>query len=127
MPAALPSDTTRALDPDDRIFSALLTRAHCSLEDGLYVKDLPQLGRPPERVVLVDDHVGACLLQPDNAVPVRPYVGEAHDAELPHVLAVLQRLRHVEDVRPHLRSMYSLQQTMLEQIRAHKAQRRGGG
>jgi RNA polymerase II subunit A small phosphatase-like protein len=113
------------LDPEQRTFSALLTREHCALSDGLYLKDLSQLGRPLERVVCVDDHVGSCMLQPDNCVPVSPYLGEPEDHELGHVLSVLHRLRDVDDVRPQLRGMYGLQASMLARVR--EARRRTEG
>ena len=111
------------LDPDRSLFSAILTREHCTLADSLYMKDLGNLGRPLERVVCVDDHVGACMLQPDNAVPVRPYTGEEQDHELPHVLSVLQRLKAADDVRDPLRRMYNLQATLLSHVRELKEAR----
>lgn len=109
------------LDPEGRLFSALLTREHCTNMDQLYIKDLSRLGRPLERVVCVDDHVGSCLLQPSNAVPVAPYLGDPIDQELPHVLSVLHRLRDAEDVREPLQRMYNLQALMLSRVRAAKA------
>lgn len=110
-------ECVRALDPAGTVFSAVLTRDHCTFDDGLYLKDLSKLGRPLERVVCVDDHVGSCMLQPSNAVPVRPYLGEGDDRELAHVLALLQRLRNVDDVRDSLRGMYNLQEIMLGRVR----------
>ena len=107
----------RLLDPERRIFSALLTREHCTLMDSLYLKDLSLLGRPLERVVCVDDHVGACMLQPNNLVPVSPFLGDIEDHDLSHVLSVLHRLRDADDVRPKLQGMYNLQEKMLERVR----------
>ena len=114
-----------ALDPERRIFSRdlpLLTRQHCTLmDDSLYVKDLSQLGRPLEKIVCVDDHVGSCMLQPDNSIPVSPYLGDPSDSELSHVLSVLHRLKNADDVRPPLRGMYNLQGALLERVRAMRA------
>lgn len=115
------TECVELLDPERRLFSAVLTREHCTLTDQLYIKDLSLLGRPLERVVCVDDHMGACMLQPNNAVPVRPFVGGLEDQELPHVLSVLHRLRHVDDVRDSLRGMYNLQENLLEQVRSMRA------
>ena len=113
------------LDPERRIFSRdlpLLTRQHCTLmDDSLYVKDLSQLGRPLEKIVCVDDHVGSCMLQPDNSIPVSPYLGDPSDSELSHVLSVLHRLKNADDVRPPLRGMYNLQGALLERVRAMRA------
>ena len=66
------------------------------------------------------------MLQPDNAVPVRPFTGEEKDHELPHVLSVLQRLRTADDVRPPLRNMYNLQATLLAHVRELKEARGQG-
>ena len=73
---------------------------------------------PLARVVLIDDNVASCMLQPDNAVPVSPFLGEPEDAELAHVLSLLHRLRDADDVRPTLRGAYNLQANLLSRLRA---------
>ena len=72
---------------------------------------------PSRRVVLVDDNVASCMLQPDNAVPVRPFFGDADDRELGSLLLLLRRLRDHSDVRTELRASYQLQEKLLSGVR----------
>lgn len=51
------------IEPAGSPFAAVLARAHCTSLDALYVKDLSRLGRPLERVVLVDDNPCATRLR----------------------------------------------------------------
>ena len=106
------------LDPDGTRFGGrLLSRVHCTPLSAVLAKDLGRLGRPLERVVLVDDNVASCMLQPDNAVPVRPFFGDADDRELGSLLLLLRRLRDHSDVRTELRASYQLQEKLLSGVR----------
>ena len=52
------------LDPGGRLFGGrVLTRTHCTPVDAMLAKDLSRLGRPLERLILVDDNVASCMLQ----------------------------------------------------------------
>lgn len=44
-----------------------------------YVKDLRRLGRPLDRVLLVDNSAGVCV-QPDNAIVVRDFFSSSDSA-----------------------------------------------
>ena len=76
--------------------------------------------RPPtlERVVIIDDNLGSCMLHPDNVVPIRPFLGDEDDRELGTLLPLLRTLRGRDDVRDHLRNTFRVRETMLQGLRA---------
>ncbi|KAE8719883.1 putative Aquaporin NIP1.1 [Hibiscus syriacus] len=62
------------LDPEGRFVSHRLYRDSCKEVNEKFVKDLSEMGRNLERVVIVDDNPNAYSLQPENAVPIRPFL-----------------------------------------------------
>lgn len=89
---------------ENRLFSATLDRsatrscAYCK-----YTKDLSQLGRPPGRVVIVDNDPYAYVLQPSNGITVPTFRGDPNDdALLGTILPLCLALAGVRDVRPIL-------------------------
>ncbi|XP_062016953.1 uncharacterized protein LOC133733325 [Rosa rugosa] len=65
-----------------RVISHRLYRDSCKEVDGKFVKDLSGLGRDLRRVVIVDDNPNSYALQPENGVPVRPFLDDMADREL---------------------------------------------
>jgi RNA polymerase II subunit A small phosphatase-like protein len=89
----------RILDTTNTI-SALLYRQHCTLLNGVYVKDLSLIGRDPKDVILVDNSPNSFLLQPENAYHIKNFFDDKTDRELTRLSAFLQRITKVDDVRP---------------------------
>src|SRR5690606_1172155 len=58
------------LDPNGTIFRARLFREHCIYLKQSYVKDLQRMGRPLNRIAIIDNSPLAYMLQPDNAIPI---------------------------------------------------------
>ncbi|KAL3893155.1 MAG: hypothetical protein SGPRY_014425, partial [Prymnesium sp.] len=105
------------LDPHKSRFISVLTRESCSeLELGLFTKDLSLLGRPLERVVLLDDSVTSFLMQPYNAIPMTPYFGGADDRGLPAILPMLRGLERQTDVRNVLREEFKMQEHLRDVV-----------
>lgn len=69
-----------------RVISHRLYRDSCKEVNGRYVKDLSGLGRDLRRVVIVDDNPNSYVLQPENGVPVRPFIEDVEDRELGRLL-----------------------------------------
>ncbi|CAN0853610.1 CTD small phosphatase-like protein [Linum grandiflorum] len=71
------------LDKEKKLISHRLYRDSCRQIDGLYyAKDLARTGRDLSNAVIVDDNPNSYSLQPENAIPVRPFVDDAGDVEL---------------------------------------------
>ncbi|XP_050368132.1 uncharacterized protein LOC126786369 [Argentina anserina] len=81
-----------------RVVSHRLYRDSCKEVDGKFVKDLSGLGRDLSRVVIVDDNPNAYALQPENGVPVRPFLDDMADRELGKLLEFFER-EQCEDMR----------------------------
>ncbi|KAJ1414164.1 HAD-like superfamily [Sesbania bispinosa] len=82
--AALKEYASLVLDRLDRnrFISHRLYRDSCRQVDGKFVKDLSLMGRDLKRVVIVDDNPNSFANQPENAIPIRPFVDDICDREL---------------------------------------------
>ncbi|KAL5715601.1 protein-serine/threonine phosphatase [Ranunculus cassubicifolius] len=66
---------------------------------GRYVKDLSEIGRDLKNVVLVDDNPNAYVFQPENALPVQPFVDDLKDRELEKVIKFFEKADEFDDMR----------------------------
>jgi Dullard-like phosphatase family protein len=75
-------------------------RDSCSPCCGYPVKDLKLVGRPLNRVLLVDDLEGSALMQPGNLVRVSPWQGtdEGDNVLLGQLLPILQEIAGAKDL-----------------------------
>ncbi|CAH9055533.1 unnamed protein product [Cuscuta europaea] len=89
------------LDRLDRkgLISHRLYRDSCKELDGKFVKDLSGLGRDMKRVVIVDDNPNSYALQPENAIPIRPFTNDLGDGELKRLMEFFDGCDGVEDMR----------------------------
>jgi carboxy-terminal domain RNA polymerase II polypeptide A small phosphatase len=96
------------LDPTGAIIKHRLYRDSCrEMEPGRFVKDLSLTGRALDQVVIVDDNPNAYTLQPDNAIPVKPFMDNLWDVELRKVVRFLELAGLFEDVRDAVRCYLS--------------------
>ncbi|XRB23968.1 CTD small phosphatase-like protein [Pseudoscourfieldia marina] len=111
---ASPSPVRPAVGPQQQqrraTFTATLDRsstrpcAYCQ-----YAKDLSRLGRPPGRVVLVDNDPYAFVLQPSSGIPIRTFRGDPNDCELlGTILPLCLALAELRDVRPVLARRFAM-------------------
>ncbi|RUS16868.1 HAD-like domain-containing protein [Endogone sp. FLAS-F59071] len=93
------------LDPYQYVMYRVYREA-CRQVDGKLVKDLSHLNRDLARVIIMDSNPDAYALQPENAVPLKPWKGEPEDKGLLEYVPFLEAiaLTNVEDVRPVLKS-----------------------
>lgn len=81
------------------VISHRLYRDSCKEMDGRFVKDLSDLGRDLKRVVIVDDNPNAYFLQPENAIPMPPFIDDLADEELENLIHFLEGCDSFEDMR----------------------------
>lgn len=62
---------------------------------GIYVKDLSRLNRDLSRTIIIDNSPESYLLQPENAIPIRPFFGDKGDRELLDILHFLNGSVHL--------------------------------
>ncbi|KAI9127451.1 hypothetical protein K1719_002010 [Acacia pycnantha] len=86
------------VDPNRRI-SHRLYRDSCREVDGRLVKDLSAMGRDLKRVVIVDDNPNSYTKQPDNAIPIRPFIDDLGDQELWNLIKFFEVSDGCDDMR----------------------------
>ncbi|ORY05338.1 hypothetical protein K493DRAFT_204605 [Basidiobolus meristosporus CBS 931.73] len=75
-------------------------RQHCTYYNGIYTKDLTQIEYDLRDVALLDNSEFSFLINPENAIPIRSWThDDDQDPALLDLLAFLNALSHVEDVR----------------------------
>ena len=87
-----------AIDPDGSLITDRLYREHCTEVNGARVKDLSLLGRPLERMAIIDNSPVAYLFQPRNAIPILSWFEEPNDTELLKLLPMLRHLAQANEV-----------------------------
>lgn len=87
------------LDPTGEMISYRLYRDSCREMDGKFVKDLSGLGRDLKRVVIVDDNPNAYGFQPENAMPITPFIDNLGDAELGKLMKFFEGCEGFHDMR----------------------------
>ncbi|KAM1347371.1 hypothetical protein PS2_036310 [Malus domestica] len=105
--AGLREYATLVLDRLDRkrVISHRLFRDTCTEVNGRFVKDLAIQGRDLSRLVIVDDNPNAYSFQPENAIPILPFVDDVADRELRRVLEFFEDedARCCDDIRDAVR------------------------
>ena len=89
----------------DRVVSYRLFREHCTFYQGMYVKDLSEVGRDMRDLLIIDNSPTAYLFQPENALPISSWYEEKADRCLFDYIPFLKELSKVNDVRTILRSV----------------------
>ena len=90
---------------EEKSVSTRLFREHCTFYQGMYVKDLSELGRDLRAVIIVDNSPTAYLFQPDNALPISSWYDDKDDRSLFDYIPFLIELSKVDDVRPILKQL----------------------
>lgn len=105
------------LDPDGKLISARLYREHClpvSCGPGqvVFIKDMSVLGRPIDRIILVDDSPISHIMTPDNGIIVSPWTAEEdRDDELLKLLVCLRECCEAAEtgsITKHLAQKYGI-------------------
>ena len=80
-----------------------LYRQHCTYHKGIYVKDLAQLNRSLEKVIIIDNSPASYCFHPENAIPITSWFSDKNDTELITLTALLKDMANVSDVRTILK------------------------
>ena len=80
------------MDPGQTVIHHRLYRQHCVQSGQAFFKDLCALGRPMDRVVLVDNSPVSLAMNPCNGIPIKAWRKDPHDREMWHLFELLQGL-----------------------------------
>ncbi|KAL7912591.1 HAD-like protein [Trichoderma velutinum] len=104
-PFGMAEPLVRKLDPF-RFIMWPLYREATKYEDGEIVKDLSYLNRDLSKVIILDTKASHVRKQPENAVILEPWKGDANDKELVALIPFLEYIHTMQyaDVRKVLKS-----------------------
>ncbi|KAH3664334.1 hypothetical protein WICMUC_005719 [Wickerhamomyces mucosus] len=88
-----------ALDIHESIHHRLF-RDSCYNYQNNYIKNLSQIGRPLNEIIILDNSPASYLFHPQHAIPISSWFSDAHDNELLDILPFLEDLAkdNVEDI-----------------------------
>ena len=79
--------------------SYYLFREHCTFVNGVFVKDLINVGRNLKDTIIVDNSPTAYMFQPECALPILSWYDDLSDRALYELIPLLIELSKVDDVR----------------------------
>ncbi|XP_010549563.1 PREDICTED: probable C-terminal domain small phosphatase [Tarenaya hassleriana] len=100
--AGLEDYASQVLDKLDqnRVISQRLYRDSCKEVNGKYVKDLSLVvGKDLGSVLMVDDNPFSYSFQPENGLPIKPFVDDMNDRELMKLADFFEGCYRYEDMR----------------------------
>merc|ERR1712050_470135 len=105
------------MGPEGTLISKRLYRQHCTEVGGGFLKDMRRLGRPLDRVVLVDNSPVSLVLCPDNGIICSGWTAEqTGDKELMDLLLLLQQCTQYGSASEFLIRRYGLS-AFLDELR----------
>lgn len=87
------------IDPE-RYIAFRFYRHNCRMFKDVYVKDLEMLGTPLERTLLVDNHPGSYMVQRNNGIPIKAYLGGSDDKALLELWSFLATIKDETNLIP---------------------------
>ena len=93
-----------AIESEKAYFDYVFYREHAIIVDDDFVKDLTRIGRPLDKVIIVDDMPQNFRLQRQNGITIKPFLGDDNsDMALYHLLPILKHIAEEgNDVRVEL-------------------------
>ena len=82
-----------AIEEDKIYFDHRLYREHAIIIDNDFVKDLTRIGRPLDKIIIIDDMPQNFKLQKENGIIIRPFWGEDNcDMALYNLIPILKSI-----------------------------------
>ena len=91
------------IEKNKKFFDYKLYKDHCTLYKNRFVKDISKLGRDIRKVIIVDDDENNFILNKENGIKIKPYLGEKNNDdtslfELKKILILFDKM-NLDDVR----------------------------
>ena len=74
------------IEKNKKYFSFRLYREHTTYKNKIYIKNLANLGRPLDKIIIVDDKENNFSLQRDNGILIRPFHGSKWECQNDYTL-----------------------------------------
>jgi Dullard-like phosphatase family protein len=85
-------DIINKIEKDKKFFSVRLYREHATYKNKIYIKDLSNLGRPLDKIIIIDDKESSFSLQRDNGILIKPFHGSKLECQKDYVLMDLYNI-----------------------------------
>ena len=85
-------DIINKIEKEKKIFSVRLYREHATYKNKIYIKDLSNLGRPLDKIIIVDDKESSFSLQRDNGILIKPFHGSKLECQKDYILMDLYNI-----------------------------------
>ena len=99
------------LDPEKKF--RRLFRQNCLNKNGLYIKDLKQIGNNYKDMIIIDNNPISFSLNRDNGLPIITWYENSDDNELIKLIPLLEYLAKVDDVRPIINQIMNIKKIKL--------------
>ena len=80
------------IENEKKFFSTRLYREHATYKNKIYIKDLSNLGRPLDKIIIIDDKENSFSLQRNNGILIRPFHGTKWECQNDYVLMDLYNI-----------------------------------
>ena len=92
------------IDPK-KVCSYRLYRDHCTLINGIFVKELKRLNRNIKDIIIVDNSPTSYAFNPQNGIPIKSWFEDKNDNELEKLEPFLKFLSKVDDIKLYIPSI----------------------
>jgi len=97
------------IDPSGRLISHILTREHCSVIDGLHIKDLAIIkNRSPSDMMIIDNIIYSFALHMKNGIPIKSYICGSDDNELKFIADTFENMKNFMDCVEFIKNRFKL-------------------
>lgn len=79
--------------------TARLFREHCTFVNGVFVKDMAQIGRNMKDAIIIDNSPTSYMLQPECGLPIISWYDDPNDRALFDYIPVLIEMSKIFDMR----------------------------
>ena len=83
--------------------TARLFREHCTFVNGVFTKDMSQIGRNSKDAIIIDNSPTSYMLQPEQGLPILSWYDDPHDRALFDYIPVLAEMSKMNDMRDGIR------------------------
>ena len=80
------------IEKNKKFFSFRLYREHTTYKNKIYIKDLTNLGRPLDKIIIIDDKENNFSLQRNNGILIRPFHGTKWECQNDYTLMDLSNI-----------------------------------
>ena len=92
------------IDPK-KVCSYRLYRDHCTLINGIFVKELKRLNRNIKDIIIIDNSPTSYAFNPQNGIPIKSWFEDKNDNELEKLEPFLKFLSKVDDIKLYIPSI----------------------